>query len=55
MNAFKELVTPRNSSVPVHKSVQHHSRLPAGRRVEGMVGGIHNERSKRNSLVRTSI
>lgn len=30
MNAFKELVTPRNSSVPVHKSVLHHFKLPAG-------------------------
>lgn len=31
MNAFKEPVTPRNSSVPVQKSVLHHFKRPAGR------------------------
>lgn len=30
MNAFKELVTPRNSSVPMRRFVHHPLRLPAG-------------------------
>ena len=41
MNAFKELVTPRNSSVPVHKSVPTSlQNSPAGR------GFDDNERSR---------
>lgn len=48
MNAFKELVTPRNSSVPARRFAHHHSRLPAGRILD-------NERGIQNSPVLAGI
>lgn len=60
MNAFKELVTPRNSSVPVQKSAQHllsppsqdaffHIRTVVLRHILRLFQG--REREKRESLV----
>lgn len=48
MNAFKELVTPRDSAVPVRRSVHHHFKLPTG-------WVLDNEHSIQNSPLRSGM